>query len=254
MAKKQGGTFWKAALLLLVGGAVAGTALLMPVLRCEIVGGSRYAIKEYEAAIGLPERRVAVFMANKKALIAEIERALPYANVVKIERALPGTLRLHVRDSVAAFAQQQGKRWLLISETGQLLEFAEEPPKGALRITGPTPEKPKAGQEIRWKGSRAAGHTLAALMRELRAAELTPEITGIRVTSGPVPDAIYQGRLRLRFGVPPPGAESEAEILREKLRLAKQTIADLDAQNPNRKGILDLSIMGQAYFSANWEN
>jgi len=249
-----GKKFWKAALLLLVGGAVAGTALLMPTLRCEVVGGSRYSAKEYEAAIGLPERRVAVFLADKEKLKGEIEGALPYANVEKIEQALPGTLRLHVRDSLAAFAQRHGKQWLLISETGQLLEFYAEPPEGALQITGPAPEKPKPGQEVRWAGSRAAGHTLASLMRELRAAEFIPEITGIRVTSGPVPDAIYQNRLRLRFGAPPPGAESEAEILREKLRLAKQTIAELDAQNPSRQGVLDLSIMGQAIFSANWEN
>ena len=245
MAKK----YWKPVLLLLVAGAAAAAALWMPARQCAVAGSSRYTAKEYEAAIGLPGRRIAVLRADTGALMKEIEAKLPYARVEKIERRFTGTLRLHVRDKQAVFAQAYGKQWWLISETGQLLELAGSRPPGTRVVTGAAPEKPKAGQAIHWKGSRAGGRALALLMEELRRAELDAEITGIRVTSGPMPDAVYQNRLRLRFGAPPPGAESEAEILREKLLLAKQAIAALDKKNQAQQGVLDLSL-GKAYFTA----
>ena len=247
--------YLKPVILLLLAGAVVATALLLPVRQCEIVGQTRYAAKEYEAAIGLPARRIGLIRANIGALTKEIEGKLPYADVTSIRPAFPTTLRLYVKDKQAVFSQRYGTHWWLVSETGQLLELtAALPPAGSLTVTGLELEKPKTGQQANWKGSRAAGRTLSVLMQELRRAELAMEITGIRVTSGPVPDAVYQNRLRLRFGAPPPGAESEAEILREKLRLARQTIAALDAKNPGQQGVLDLSIMGEAYFSAGWES
>jgi len=235
-------------------GAAAATALLLPARQFELAGKSRYAVKEYEAAAGLSKARLPLLTADADALIRKMEQALPYANITKITRKLPGTLRLHVQDTKAAFAQQQDEFWWLISEKGVVLERAETPPEGVWTVTGIALEKPTPGKQAKWSSSRASGGALAALMQELRESELKDDITGVRITSGPIPDAIYQGRLRLRFGAPPPNAESDEEILREKLRLAKQTITSLNEQNPKQKGVLDLSIMGEAYFSANWDD
>ena len=246
--------FVRAALILLVVGAAAATAFLLPARQFELAGESCYTAKEYEAAAGLAEDRPALLTADTDALIRKMEEALPYANITKITRKLPGTLRLHVRDTRAAFVQRQDEFWWLISEKGIVLERVDAPPEGVWVITGLALEKPTPGQTAKWSGSRASGDALAALMQELRESELKDDITGVRITSGPVPDAIYQGRLRLRFGAPPPNAESKEEILREKLRLARQTITSLNEQNPQQKGVLDLSIMGEAYFSTNWDD
>jgi len=246
--------FVRAALILLAAGAAIGAALLLSVQKFELAGESRYAVKEYEAAAGLADKRLPLLTADTDALIRKMEKALPYANITKISRKPPGTLLLHVQDTKAAFAQRQDEFWWLISEKGVVLERAEAAPDGVWTITGIALEKPAAGKPAKWSNSRASGGSLAALMQELRESELKDDITGVRITSSPVPDAIYQGRLRLRFGAPPPNAESEEEILREKLRLARQTITSLNEQNPKQKGVLDLSIMGEAYFSTNWDD
>ena len=246
--------FVRAALILFVAGAAIGTALLLPAQKFELAGKSRYSAKDYETAAGLTKERLALLTADTDALIRKMENALPYANITKITRKPPNTLVLHVQDTKPAFAQKQDERWWLISEKGVLLEQADAPPEGVWIVTGIALEQPAAGQQAQWTKSRTSGSALASLMEELRKSELKDHITGVRITSGPVPDAIYQNRLRLRFGAPPPNAEAKDEILREKLRLAGQTIAKMDEQSAQQKGVLDLSFMGRAIFSTNWND
>jgi hypothetical protein len=81
---------------------------------------------------------------------------------------------------------------------------------------------------------------------------LWPEITGLRVSTAALPDALYQDRIQLRFGAAfAPGGAGEA--LGDKLRMAEQVLARLDAQNPGNRGLLDLGTPGKATFTPEWE-
>jgi cell division septal protein FtsQ len=246
----------KAVLALGLAGGLAALSLtvLFPVRRCTAEGATRYSANQFAEAMGVGKEEMNLFTAETAALAEKVHAALPYARVVRISRRLPGTLHLTVEERAPAFAQQQDKLWWLLTEDGRLLGTETPMPEGLMPITGAALLEPVAGQQAAWKNAFTAPSDIAALLACLRASSLWPGVTGLRVSTAATPDAIYQDRIRIRFGTATPSASAGQEaMLAEKLRMAEEVIAQKDAQNPLQRGILDLSTYGKAYFTADWD-
>ena len=248
--------FAKTALTLaLLGGVLAlSLTVLFPVRRCTAEGGTRYTAGQFAEAMGIGRTKMNLFQVDKAALARRAHAALPFIHIVKISRRLPGTLHLVVEERAAAFAQQQDKLWWLMTEEGRLLGTAEEMPEGVMPVTGAPLLDPAPGQRVKWKNAFTTPGDIAVLLGCLRESSLWPDITALRISTAAPPDAIYQDRIRIRFGTAAPSVsgESQEAALRAKLRMAEATIAEKDEQNPLQRGILDLSIHGRAYFTADW--
>jgi len=240
------------ALGVLGGIAALSLTVLFPVQRCTATEG-RYTAQQYAQAMGIVGKKMNLLTADKAALARKAHAALPWAHIVKISRRLPGTLHLTVEERAAAFAQEQGKAWWVMTQDGRLLGQESEKPEGLMPITGAPLLRPAAGQKAKWKNAFTTPGDIDVLLACLRKSRLWPDITALRISTAAVPDALYRDRIRIRFGTAVPTAAANQEtMLREKLRIAEEVVAEKDELNPGLRGILDLSTYGKAYFTADW--
>ena len=245
----------KLALALGVLGGILALSLtvLFPVRRCTAEGTPRYTAQQLSEAMGITGEKMNLFAADKAALARKAHAALPWIHIVKISRRLPGTLHLTVEERAAAFAQEQDGLWWVLTQDGVLLGQADAMPEGLMPITGAPLLRPAAGQRVKWRNAFTTPGDIDVLLACLRGSSLWPGITALRISTAAVPDAVYQDRIRIRFGTAVPSAAADQEtMLREKLRMAEAVVAEKDAQNPGQRGILDLSTYGKAYFTADW--
>jgi hypothetical protein len=235
--------------------ALLSLTVLFPVRQCVAEGRTSYTAGQFEEAMGIGFVRMNLFTADKAALARRVHAAVPYARIVKISRRLPGTLHLTVEERTASFAQEQDGRWWLLTQDARLLGTAEGMPEGLMPLTGAPLEKPAAGQRAKWKNAFTVPADIDILLACLRESGLWSGVTALRISTAALPDAIYQDRIRIRFGTAAPtvAGSTQEGALREKLRMAEEVIAEKDAQNPLQQGILDLSTYGKAYFTADWE-
>jgi len=235
--------------------ALLSATVLFPVRDCRAEGRTSYTEEQFADALGLGEEKLNLFTANKAALTERIHAALPYARVVKIARRLPGTLVLTVEARAPALAQEQDGLWWLLTGEALLLGTEEDMPEGLLPLAGAPLEAPAAGQYASWANAFTAPRDVEALLICLRESALWPGVTALRIATAAFPDAVYQDRILMRFGAIGPSVEgvSQEAALREKLRVAEASIAKADAQNPLQRGILDLSIHGQAHLTPRWD-
>jgi len=240
--------------MLLVLGALAALLLAynlaVPVTRCTVQGISRYTVGEFAAAMELNKRQVRLHKLDKPLLARKIHATLPYVRVTAVKRGL-GTLRLEVEELPPVFAQEQDGHWWLLAENGKLLERVSKQPEGLLTLSGARLQAPKAGAKARWVNRFTAPGDPALLLAALRESSLWKNITGLRVSTAALPEAVYQDRIRLRFDAA--FSQSGADSLELKLETAVQYLLELDAENPEYRGILDASTPGRAYFSPLWE-
>ena len=204
--------------------------------------------------MGIGFVKMILFTADKAVLARKVHAALPYAHITKISRRLPGTLHLTVEERAPAFAQEQDGLFWLLTQDARLLGVVEEMPEGLMPLTGAQLLEPKAGQRAKWVNAFTVPGDIDVLLACLRESSLWPGVTALRISTAAIPDAVYQDRIRIRFGTATASVESASReaVLETKLRMAEESIAKLDAQNPLQRGILDLSTYGKAYFTADW--
>ena len=236
--------------------AALSLTVLFPLTGCVVVGQTRYSAQQFAEAMQLGEQNLNLFRADIPALVALAEQALPYANIVGVTRQLPNSLRLQVEEHRPAFAQEQDGLWWLIAEDGRLLELTGTLPEGALMLRGMDLLEPRPGQSAQWERAFTSPDHLHDLLYALRESTLWPDITGLRISTYTLPDVIYQDRIRIRLGTASPVGGAQEYSLRYKFQSAEQVIERLNAQNPNYRGVLDLSVSNQIPFSpmlGDWE-
>ena len=234
--------------------AVLSVTVLFPVRQCTTEGGTSYTAAQFGQAMGIGTVKLNLFTADKAQLARRAHAALPYAHIVKISRRPPGTLHLTVEERVPAFVQEQDGLFWLMTQDARLLGTAETPPGGLMALTGAPLADPEPGHRAQWANAFTTPSDIDALLACLRESTLWPGVTALRISTAAVPDAIYQDRIRIRFGTAAPSVAgtTQENVLREKLRMAEEVVAEKDAQNPMQQGILDLSTYGKAYFTADW--
>ena len=202
-----------------------------------VSGNERYTEGEVLAASGLSTGGNLYFLNKfdvKEAIFAE----LPYVEEIKINRKLPDTLLIELRECKAAAGVRDGGGVWLISDQGKLLERAAAPPEGCPLITGASLIEPAASKPMDL-GADAAyrGGAVLALLRESAERDMRGRIGEIDMADDTALNFTYLGRFTVQF---PWTADAGYKL--DSLATVVEYLED------NETGRIDLMAEGKASF------
>lgn len=151
--------------LLIAGAVVAALTIFFKVQSITVSGSARYTSEEVIAASGI-EIEDNLFLLNKYSAAQAIFEKLPYVEEATINRALPDTIVITVRECAAAAGIVTPEGIWLISENGKLLEQTDTLPSGCPGITGIVPDAPALSAQLSLGEEKTlTTETLLALVR-----------------------------------------------------------------------------------------
>ena len=222
--------------LLICGAIIAAMTLFFRVDNIVVSGQKRYTAEEIQAACGV-ELGSNMYLLNKYDLRQNIWNQLPYIEDIRINRKLPDTLLIEVRESGRPFALvQDGSAWL-VSGSGKIVEQLPEEEAGLYgRITGCQLLAPAVGSSLALATEYASQQSsLLALLRALDDAGLTENADAISLDELSYLKMDYIGRFTVRMDY---GADYEWELKKLTATLAKEQIQS------NMTGTIDLRLKG----------
>ena len=220
--------------LVICGAILAAMTLFFRVDKIVVTGQKRYTAEEIQAASGV-ETGSNMYLLNKYEVVRSITRALPYIEDIRINRKLPDTLLIEVRESGRPFALvQDGSAWL-ISAGGKIVEQLPEKEAGQYGlISGCQLLAPSVGTTLALATEYAAQQSsLLDLIAALDDAGLTENVDGIRLDDLSCLNMDYIGRFTVRMSY---GADYEWELQKLAATLANEKIQD------NMTGTIDLQL------------
>lgn len=230
--------------LLICGAIIAAMTLFFRVGDIVVTGQKRYTAEEIQAASGV-ELGSNLYLLNKYDIVRAITKELPYIEDIRVNRKLPDTLLIEVRESGRPFALvQDGSAWL-ISAGGKIVEQVPEARAGEYgRISGCQLLAPSVGTSIALATEYATQESsLLALLEALEAAGLSENVDGIRLDDLGSLNMDYIGRFTVRMAY---GADYDWELKKLTATLESDKIQD------NMTGTIDLQLDGkQVYLMQN---
>ena len=187
------------AFLVAVAAIVAAVTLFFRMDHIVVSGNTRYSEQEVLDASGLQTGNNLYFL-NKFGVKETIFAQLPYVEEVKINRKLPDTLLIEVRECKAvAGIESAGEIWL-ISEQGKLLEVVDTLPEGCPLITGGTLIEPAASRQMDFGGEAAyRSGVVMSLLRIAAERDMCKHIGTIDMSDDTALSFTYLDRFTVRF-------------------------------------------------------
>lgn len=185
--------------LVAAAAVVAAITLFFRMDHIVVSGNVRYSEQEVLDASGLSTGGNLYFL-NKYDVKEAIFAKLPYVEEVKINRKLPDTLLIELRECTAVAGIADGDAVWLISDQGKLLERMDKPPEGCPTVTGaalhdPTASKPMdLGADMAYRGG-----VMLALLRESEERGMRAKLGEIDMQDATALSFTYLGRFTVRF-------------------------------------------------------
>lgn len=194
----------------------------------EVTGNVRYTAEEIASASGLAEGDILMGV-NKTSTASKLLTGLPYVEEVVISKALPGTIRMEVKECTAEFAavSEFQTTWLLSGE-GKLLEEVEDV-SGFPVITGTELQLPTGGDTAVFTDP-VRGQAAMNILEAMEKTALADQVTAVNVADTAAVSITYQDRLSIDLG--------DGSDAIYKLQYFKAVLTQLPA---DARGILDLS-------------
>jgi len=223
--------------LVAVAAIVAALTLFFRMDHIVVTGNERYTGEEVLEASGL-ETGGNLYMLNKFEIKETIFATLPYVEEVAINRRLPDTLLIEVRECKAVAGIESGNGVWLISEKGKLLEEVQKAPAGCPLVTGETLTEPEPSRQMEFseEASYRSG-VLLTLLHEAGDRGMRENIGVIDLGDETALNLTYLGRFTVRF---PWTAD-----VGYKLESLATVVDYLEA---NETGLIDLMTEGKASF------
>lgn len=185
--------------LIAVAAVIAAITLFFRMDHIVVSGNERYSEQEVLDASGLVTGGNLYFL-NKYGVKETIFAQLPYVEEVKINRKLPDTLLIEVRECKAvAGVDSPGGVWLISAE-GKLLEQTSAPPEGCPLVTGAPLIEPAPAQQMDF--GEAAAYRAGVVLTLLRVSaerEMSKDIAVIDMSDETALNFSYLGRFTVRF-------------------------------------------------------
>ena len=229
-------------MLVICGAIVAALTLFFRVNTIVVTGQERYTQDQIIEAsgVGMDDN---LFLLNKYAVAGNIRTALPYVDEIRINRKLPDTLLIEIKECGTPMAVvQDGFAWL-VSPSGRVVEQLDAvQAEGYAVISGCTLLAPSVGTRLALATEYAAQQqSLLDLMAALEAAGLTEQVQAIRLDDLSMLVMEYAGRFSVEL---PYGADYE-----RKLRALVQVVEQLET---NQTGTIQMTWdNGEVHFIEN---
>ena len=141
-----------------------------------------------------------LFLLNKYSAAQAIFEKLPYVEEATINRALPDTIVITVRECVAAAGVVTPEGYWLISENGKLLERTDTLPSGCPGITGVEPESPALSAQLSLGEEKTlTTETLLTLVRTAGGYGMLAGIGSVDLSDAEAITFTYLGRFTVRL-------------------------------------------------------
>ncbi|WP_455582083.1 cell division protein FtsQ/DivIB [Dysosmobacter sp.] len=229
-------------MLVICGAVVAALTLFFRVDTIVVTGEERYTEAEVVSATGVATGDN-LFLLNKFAVANSILAELPYIEEIRINRKLPDTLLIDVKECGTPLAViQDGIAWL-VSPGGKIVEQRPAAEAGETSlISGCTLLAPSVGSQLALATEYAGEQqSLLALLSALEDAALLDQVDGIRL--GDLSSLVmeYGGRFSVEL---PYGADYP-----RKLRALQKVIESLES---NQTGTIQMTWdSGEVHFIEN---
>lgn len=229
-------------MLVICAAIIAALTLFFRVDTIIVTGQQRYTEEEVTEATGVVQGDN-LFLLNKYAVANEIIAKLPYIEEIRINRKLPDTLLVEVRECGEPLAiVQDGVAWL-VSPNGKIVEQAETTAaEGRITVDGCQLLAPTVGTPFALATEYALQQqSLLELLDALESAGMLAEVEGISLEDLSILTMDYGQRFRVEM---PYGADYP-----RKLRALQAVIDNLET---NQTGIVQLTWdNGEVHFIEN---
>ncbi|MCL2512794.1 MAG: FtsQ-type POTRA domain-containing protein [Oscillospiraceae bacterium] len=196
--------------------------------------GSYYTAEEIIGASGLAEGSN-MFINSLRAAEKKIENTLPYAEKVKIKRQLPDVAVITVTDAKPAFAIPYLGSYILISQSGKVLNGGineEDLPEAAAAVIGVTPESNVLCGKIASEENKRF-NLLLTLQEEVKNAGLA-HLTEYDISDEHDIRLVYEGRMTILVGT--------ASDLDKKLKRCRDAVTRENLDRPYQTATVDLTV------------
>lgn len=227
---KQGTAVWIRLLTMFVIVAVFmfGVAIFFKVRTVNVTGNSLYAPEEIVKASGI-EIGDNLMILSKGAAAGKIMAVLPYIEEVRIERTLPDTVTIDVKESDASFAvaADDGTKWL-VNASCKVLEQAPASAADYPTLVGITATAPTVGQPLQCEQADGL-EVVKVLLEQLENTDYISQIVEIDVTKPYDITLLYSDRFEIQLG--------GSDEMSYKIQYLTEVLSQLDE---TKAGVIDL--------------
>lgn len=227
--------------LFLCVGVILVLTMFFNINEITVTGDTVYSAEDVTAKSGVAIGDNLIFI-SKDEINEKISTELPYVDYVKIKRHLPSGLELIITKTEAKYAVIQDGYYTLIDKNGKVLE------KG-LEFIGENITLLNMGEII----SAEIGYEIKPendkIFDKLVLISTSCDECGLEdVSSIDLSDIyniklVYQGRITLELG------ETDKDNTYKKLALGKSALETQNEENPNYRGVINLTVEGKGYWS-----
>ncbi len=127
---------------------IFGMSIFFKVETITVSGMDNYSAWVVAEASGI-EKGDNLLTLSKAKIVGKIKTALPYVNLVRISRELPGTVHIEITEFDVAYSVKDGagKWWLITSQGGVLEQVDSATASDHTQILGITLESPRVGMQ-----------------------------------------------------------------------------------------------------------
>lgn len=205
------------------------------VQRFEIRGNDHYSETEVANASGVTEGDILMAI-NKAGVAGKLLTKLPFLEEVRIEKQLPGIVRISVKEcTAAAICESEYFTYWLISDSGKLLEEIDEDALAEYRLPvykGVKLVLPTLGAQAEYSGNVEV-EVLYSILDAIRTTKLSSQISEVNLENPAQITLLYDNRITIQIG----NGDRAAYKLQYFLGVADQIPA-------SKEGILDLTFSG----------
>lgn len=227
--------------LFLCVGVILVLTMFFNINEITVTGDTVYSAEDVTAKSGVSIGDNLIFV-SKDEINEKISTELPYVDYVKIKRHLPSGLEIIITKTEAKYAVIQDGYYTLIDKNGKVLE------KG-LEFIGENITLLNMGEII----SAEIGYEIKPendkVFDKLVLISTSCDECGLEdVSSIDLSDIyniklVYQGRITLELG------ETDKDNTYKKLALGKSALETQNEENPNYRGVINLTVEGKGYWS-----
>lgn len=227
--------------LFLVIGVVLVLTMFFNINKITVTGDAVYSVDDITSKSGVEIGDNLIFI-SKDEINEKISTELPYVKSVKVKRHLPSGLELVITKTEAEYAIIENGYYTLLNDNGKVLESGLEfIGENITLLNMGEILSAEVGYEIEPE-SKKVFDKLVLIDTACKECGLD-DVSSIDLSDIYNIKLVYQGRITLELG------ETDKDNTYKKLALGKSALETQNEENPNYRGVINLTVDGKGYWS-----